>query len=284
MVALVFFATLFAVYSPLILNKANFTGWRETAAVYSMTWEANGSIYELLTMPFRDGDGKSLEAAKLYARLLGGVGAFMTLYLCIRNRLPFADSAYWLFMIPLLFAPVVYPWYLLWSLAMVPLLQRSRGWTVLVWAATSGLSYQLLREPAWRLPAGWALGEYLPVYLALVFELWSMRLGRAEKDCSDEPIDSSLAPRGDFHSITSASRKRIQKQLGTRERTLTPALSRLSGRGRNAHRTCVVNVAIALPSNFRPDRVTFSGTAKAMYTSDGVPSICGTSLTPLSMS
>lgn len=174
LVSLAFVAALLVVYAPILLFPANFRGWNESAQVYSAAWEANGSVYELITAPFRHGDGRSLENAKLAARLLGGVGTFLTLYLCVRNRLPLADSAYWLFLIPLLLAPVVYPWYLLWGLAMVPLLRRTGGWTMLTWAATSALSYQLLREPAWRLPPAWTLAEYLPVYAALALELFHL--------------------------------------------------------------------------------------------------------------
>jgi len=170
---IVFCVAIAIVYAPLLFSPANFRGWYETVQVYSASWEANGSVYELITAPFRGGDGGSLETAKQTARLIGALGFVATLYLSLRKKLPVADAAYWLLLVPLLLAPVVYPWYLLWGLAVVPLLQRSRGWTMLVWAATSVLSYQLLREPVWRLPAGWALAEYLPVYLALGVEIFS---------------------------------------------------------------------------------------------------------------
>jgi hypothetical protein len=172
-------AALLAVYAPLWLSPANWQGWRETVAVYAMSWEANGSVYELITAPFRDGSGESLEHAKTAARVLGGVGAFVTLYLCVRSRLPLADAAYWLGLIPLLLAPVVYPWYLLWPLAAVPLLQGTGGWTAVVWAATSGLSYLMKIQPTWRMPPAAAGAEYLPVYAALAYELYRLCRSRA---------------------------------------------------------------------------------------------------------
>lgn len=174
-VAAAFAVTLLAIYAPLLLSPENWRGWRQTVDVYAMSWEANGSIYELICWPFRDGDGRALADAKIAARVVGGVGALLALYLAIRNRLPPADAAYWLTLVPLLLAPVVYPWYLIWGLAMVPLMRRSGGWTLITWAATSGLSYQLWNEPAWRLPGTWAFAQYAPVYAALAWELWSLR-------------------------------------------------------------------------------------------------------------
>jgi len=166
-----FFAiALLLIYAPL-LSLPNFVRWSETVQLYAASWEANGSIYYLLTVPFRNGDGQMLETAKLTARLIGALGFFATLYAVIRARMPLADAAYWVTLIPLLLAPVVYPWYLLWGLAIVPFLQRTGGWTLLVWCATAGLSYQLLREPVWTLPPAWLAMEYVPVYLALVLEI-----------------------------------------------------------------------------------------------------------------
>jgi hypothetical protein len=165
---------LIVVYSPLLLSPGNWQGWRETTDVYAMSWEANGSIYELITAGFRGGDGRALEEAKLLARVLAAVGTFIAFYLCVRNRLPPTEAAYWLALIPLLLAPVVYPWYLLWGLAVVPLLTRTGGWTMLAWAATSGLSYHLWQEPQWSLSWPWALAEYAPVYLALAVEVRSL--------------------------------------------------------------------------------------------------------------
>ena len=167
---------LIVVYAPLLVSPANWHGWRETMDVYALSWEANGSIYELITAGFRGGDGRTLEDAKMLARVLAGVGTFIAFYLCLRNRLPPADAAYWLALIPLLLAPVVYPWYLLWGLGVVPLLTRTAGWTMLAWAATSGLSYHLWLEPQWSLSWPWALAEYAPVYLALAVEIRALAI------------------------------------------------------------------------------------------------------------
>lgn len=187
-VATVFGVCAAAAYAPLLLSPENWRGWRQTVDVYAMSWEANGSIYELICAPFRAGDGRALADAKIAARLLGGVAAFVSLYLVMRCRLPPVDAAYWLALVPLLFAPVVYPWYLMWGLAMAPLLRRTGGWTVLTWAATSGLSYQLLNEPVWRLPAGWALTQYVPVYAALAWELAGLRRPAAVDAALTAPV------------------------------------------------------------------------------------------------
>lgn len=179
-VAAVFGVCAVAAYAPLLLSAENWRGWRQTVDIYAMSWEANGSIYELICAPFRAGDGRALADAKIAARLLGGVAAFVSLYLVMRCRLPPVDAAYWLTLVPLLFAPAVYPWYLMWGLAVTPLLRRTGGWTLLTWAATSGLSYQLVNEPVWRLPAGWTLAQYVPVYAALAWELAGLRRPAAD--------------------------------------------------------------------------------------------------------
>jgi hypothetical protein len=78
----------------------------------------------------------------------------------------------------LLFAPVVYPWYLLWPIAFVPLLRGPQGLAGLVWAATAGLSYSLWRDAGWiwSVRPGWLVAEYLPVLVVLAVE--GMRLAR----------------------------------------------------------------------------------------------------------
>jgi hypothetical protein len=86
-------------------------------------------------------------------------------------RADLIQAGYWIFLVALLFAPVVYPWYLLWVLCFVPFLRGCQGLTGLIWSATVGISYLLWRTSDWILPTRWLLAEYLPVYLALLLEI-----------------------------------------------------------------------------------------------------------------
>ena len=89
-----------------------------------------------------------------------------------KTRATFIEAGYWLFLIGLLFSPVVYPWYLLWMLCFIPLLRGGHGWTGLIWCATIGVSYAVWHQPQWRLPASLALIEYVPVFVMLAIELY----------------------------------------------------------------------------------------------------------------
>ncbi|HLL88016.1 MAG TPA: hypothetical protein VK324_01815, partial [Tepidisphaeraceae bacterium] len=92
-----------------------------------------------------------------------------------RRRATAATAAYVLLGVMLLVAPVAYPWYLVWPLAVVPLLRGRAGWAALAWSGTAVLAYRLWREPTWTLPAAWALAEYAPVYAAAAVEWWRAR-------------------------------------------------------------------------------------------------------------
>jgi hypothetical protein len=84
-----------------------------------------------------------------------------------------AEAGYWLFMVLLLCAPVVYPWYLIWILAFVPLLRGPQGFAGLVWAATAAMSYTLWRDATWiwSVHPAWLTAQYLPVLCVIAIEV-----------------------------------------------------------------------------------------------------------------
>jgi hypothetical protein len=172
-----FAAILFLVYVPALAYQHGYRGFLATAREYSSRWEFNGSVYETMKAYFGQGDnGLAMERAKASARLLAQAAIVLTALILWRRRATMIEAGYWLYLVGLLVSPVVYPWYLLWMLSLIPLLRQSSGWTGLVWCATVGVSYIVWHEPQWIVPKWAALVEYVPVYLALTIELaWIAR-------------------------------------------------------------------------------------------------------------
>ena len=181
---LIFCVALVVVFSPL-LYQHGWSGWRQTLGQFSRTWEANGVVYESMKALCGAGDeGRQMERAKDAARLLALLAVLGTGLLLWQARASLAEAGYWLFLVLLLFAPVAYPWYLLWVVAMTPLLRGGQGWTGLVWAATAGMSYTIWRAApgAWRVPPGWMVAQYGPVLAALAIEIvWIARWGKQRR-------------------------------------------------------------------------------------------------------
>jgi hypothetical protein len=173
--AVSFISFLALVYSPMLYQQG-YKGWLRTSRVYATSWEANGSIYDLIKASADPTDGVSIQRAKDRARLLAAGAVIVTMLIAWFGRADLVSAGYWIFLVALLFSPVVYPWYLLWVLCFVPLLRGWQGMTALVWAATVGVSYLLWRSSDWVLPTRWLLIEYLPVYATLLLEIvWLMR-------------------------------------------------------------------------------------------------------------
>ena len=92
----------------------------------------------------------------------------------------------------LLLSPVSPPWLLIWPLAMVPLLGGGAGLTVLVWAATAGLSYLPETADAPFSPARAAALALAPVYVVGLAEAVLLtRRRRQELPPAPEEIGSS---------------------------------------------------------------------------------------------
>jgi len=176
--ACVFATALVLLYLPPLLIQNGYIGWRESATTYSRSWEANGSVYELIVRTFGDGDeGRASERAKQMARLLAAAAVVATALIAWKFRATPATAAYWLCLVALLVSPVAYPWYLLWPLCFVPLLRGEAGWTAIAWSGTIGLSYTMWHQPTWRMTAAALALEYGVVYAVLMIEI-AIALGR----------------------------------------------------------------------------------------------------------
>ncbi|HEY0007720.1 MAG TPA: hypothetical protein VGB55_03265, partial [Tepidisphaeraceae bacterium] len=152
------------------LFQNGYAGFGETLANYTQKWEANGSLFHVLrTQVTAYWKGGYNFGPQEIARGVGVTVVAMMALVLVNVRARWESALYTLLTLGLLVAPVVYPWYLLWPLAIVPLLARG-GLTILVFASTSTLSYHLWRTPDWIMPWPWLAAEYGPVYAALLWE------------------------------------------------------------------------------------------------------------------
>src|SRR5207247_2253663 len=108
--------------------------------------------------------GRAMVKAKEMSRLLSVTMVLLTGLTLWQSRATLAEVGYWFFLILLICAPVVYPWYLLWVLCFVPLIRGPQGLTGLVWSGTVALSYLLWRTDDWTMPKRALLCEYVPVF------------------------------------------------------------------------------------------------------------------------
>jgi alpha-1,6-mannosyltransferase len=197
-VVLSYMISVAVLFIPPLLLRNGYVGWARTSQAYSQLWEGNGSIYEVVRWYVSGGQPGALQLlGKDLGRLTAIVATAATLGILWQARATVLSAGYWLYLIILLFAPVVYPWYLIWPLCFVPLLAGRSGWSVIIWSGTAVVSYQLWHQPIWRLPLRMAMLEYLPVYIAVCCEVtmrMSQRNDHAEN--SPTPIVAPLAGSG----------------------------------------------------------------------------------------
>lgn len=167
LVPLVTVGVMLPLYGAALLYQHGYAGWHATAERYAVHWEANGSVYELLKLGIGRGDDHRIVFAKALARTLPPAAIVIGMVWLWWRRASTAEAGYWLHLVPLLLAPVVYPWYLLWMLCFVPLISSRQAIVGMVWGGTVVISYVLWHQQRWTMPLWAAAAEYLPVYAAL---------------------------------------------------------------------------------------------------------------------
>ncbi len=82
--------------------------------------------------------------------------------------------------VTLLVIPTLFPWYLLWTLAFVPLVKQKPRFSFVLLSGTSILLYTFY----YSMQAYWwvSVAEYGPFYLMLVWEIWKARTSHARDD------------------------------------------------------------------------------------------------------
>jgi len=165
----------------MLLYQNGYIGFLATLKIYTQQWEANGSVFHLIRTfappVWIHGRWIPIELfiePQQLGRMLAGVVVGAVAIGLVIGRAHWTTACYWIVLTSLLMAPVVYPWYLLWLLVIVPFTTRY-GLTAMIFSATVVLNYHLWRTPDWVMPWPWLALEYAPVYAALVYELLSIR-------------------------------------------------------------------------------------------------------------
>ncbi len=165
-----------------LLYQDGYIGFFETLRTYTQQWEANGSFFHIIRtqLPPIWPLGKVFIEPWEYARMLGAIIVCTLAIGLVWKRAYWTTGVYWLVLASLLVAPVVYPWYLLWLLIIIPILSPRWGLTGLIFAATVTINYRLWHTSNWVLPWSWLAMEYVPVYLAMIVEIFFMRTKDAQ--------------------------------------------------------------------------------------------------------
>jgi hypothetical protein len=158
------------VMSPALAWSANRAGFGQTFVTYAQSWEANSFLLEAWLNQDRGRWLPLEQASKAFYRtasMLILIGWAMTLRIRRGENDLVLAPALSLLTVATLLSPVVYAWYLLWPLALVPLVNWRTSLPTIAWCATAVVSYQMWHEPSWWLPWKWLWVEYAPVGVAV---------------------------------------------------------------------------------------------------------------------
>jgi hypothetical protein len=154
---------------PIVAFPGGLDGLTATARTYAASWEANGSVYELLKRS-AGADQVLQQARKDLGRQLHLVGVLgITAILVYVSRNPLAGAS-WALLISLLLSPVVYPWHVA-ACAIVAVLARDGPVVAcLMLAGTVCMAHNLWNSGDWQLPWQILAAEYAPVYAIAAVE------------------------------------------------------------------------------------------------------------------
>lgn len=149
-----------ALYLPFILMDGGLTGMFDTGRTFIDKWAFNSLAYDLFVRYVAE---KPMADYAALAVLL-----LVLIVTSIRERTnPARPAAAFLFA-SLLVSSTVHPWYLLWALALMPICFSPAFW---VFSLTVTASYAAHLHEGYRVPTWVVIGEYLPVYAVLIWEL-----------------------------------------------------------------------------------------------------------------
>jgi len=153
-----------ALYLPFAMMPAGLTRLFETSDTFVGNWLFNGSIHLLMVnvgVPFQIAHWLSLTLLTI---------TFIT---CLCLRLDVWRTACIFLFASLLLSSTAYPWYLLWSLAFLPIRFSKSLW---LYSLTTVLSYEVWSHASnWEVPPWLALTIYVPVFTAIVWEIVTAR-------------------------------------------------------------------------------------------------------------
>ena len=175
-------ATLAVLYAPFVLLEGGVGRMIETGRIFARDWQFNSAIFlpvanslegvrsslartpvsHLLVLlgPFNSGKG--------WSTLLIGIVLLIMLGNCMRRDLdPWRTAMIYLFA-SLLLSSTVHPWYLLWSLVLLPVRFNLALWIL---GITISWSYAALIDPkTYQVPTWVLVTEYTPVFGTLLFQ------------------------------------------------------------------------------------------------------------------
>jgi hypothetical protein len=133
-------------------------------------FEFNGFFFDLFRW---NCFGGNTEPVRPLLHALNLAALLYVFWLAYRNRWPLPKLLGHAIIFFLLFSPMVYPWYALWALVLVPLAWNPAAWLL---SLTILLSYAVWptfhATGQWILPS-WALAaEWVPVILLEALQLW----------------------------------------------------------------------------------------------------------------
>ena len=169
--------------APLWLTHSGeaFSNLTNTASRFSQKWAHFGSVYEPTLWALGEVDPigderiewQRKERHELIARAIGLALVGAVIAAVFFSRLDVWAGCRVVLLAMVLFSSTAHPWYLLWALVLMP-----RAPSPAVWIASLTLPWgyvQLGDVVDWTVPTWVMFAAYVPVYLALVIDLWMGR-------------------------------------------------------------------------------------------------------------
>lgn len=149
-----------ALYVPFVMMPGGIDRLFETTSTFVESWQFNSFIHGI--SQFITGDAR-------LARWFAGGLLIAILLGCMVRKATLIQTCGIYFFIALLCSSTVYPWYLLWALALLPLCFSRGLW---VFSLTIVLSYEVLgHQDQWRVPIWLWVATWLPVLMGIIRDI-----------------------------------------------------------------------------------------------------------------
>jgi len=175
-------ATATVLLLPFVLMAGGVSRLFETATTFAQTWSFNSSIHQPLA---------ALTGSQTVATAVAALVLMAVVLMCLAKGLDLFHASLVVLLASVLLSSTVYPWYLLWALALFPLCLNLPLWML---SLTITWSYTVLQNPLrWSLPTWVIAFEYLPVYALLLIRVAALpqRIRRLKHPNSHGPENSA---------------------------------------------------------------------------------------------
>lgn len=138
-------------------------GLYESFAIFTTTWEFNGSVFNILKLVFGGGNVARIVGAVVFVGWIA--------WLTFTDR-PLIDKVFLGFLGFFIISPTVHPWYFSWLAALLALRWSLAVFVLLGCSALSNVVvYEYRTTGAWAEQPLWLVLEYIPFFLILVWEV-----------------------------------------------------------------------------------------------------------------